>query len=99
MKRSLSFYLSGALVLSASVALLMSLLFAQPRQSHSVEAIYAHGVLRASILYEAPRSGEGNLLVEVLNPEDGVVAHVDRRVYARFGKWIWEQDIPLPKTL
>ncbi|HEV3197393.1 MAG TPA: MG2 domain-containing protein [Bryobacteraceae bacterium] len=100
MKRSLPFFVTGVLALvSASVALLTSLSHAQPKESGSVGATYAHGMLHVSIPYHAPRDGAGNLIVEILDPEDGVTGRIDRHAYAGVGQGIWEQDLPLPKTL
>jgi hypothetical protein len=100
MKRTLPFFVTGALLLvSASVALLTSLSLAQPKDIRSVAATYAQFMLRVSIPYNAPRMGEGTLLVEVLDPEDGVAARIDRHVDARVGRGSWDQDLPLPKAL
>ena len=81
------FVLAGFLVLvSVSVALLTSLSQAQSKESGPVAATYLHGVLHVSIPYNAPRTGEGDLTVEVLDPEDGVVGGVDRHVFASAGR-------------
>ena len=100
MKRTLPFFVTGALLLvSASVALLTSLSLAQPKDVRSVAATYAQGMLRVSIPYIARRMGEGTLVVEILDPEDGVAARTDRHVYAAVGQGSWDQDLPLPKAL
>ncbi len=100
MKRSLPFLLGAALMLvSASVAVLMSRSLVQSNDTSSIAAAYARGVLRVSVPYNAFRMGEGNLIVEVLDPEDGVVAHVGRHIYAKGGEGRWEQELPLPNTL
>jgi uncharacterized protein YfaS (alpha-2-macroglobulin family) len=100
MKRSLVFLLTGALMLvSASVALMTSLSMAQPKDTRSVAATYADDLLRVSIPYDAPRKGDGNLTLEVLDPEDSVVARSDRRARAISGQALWNEELPLPKTL
>jgi len=100
MKRSSPFYVTGALLLvSALVALLTSLSLAQPKDIRSVAAIYAQGMLRVSIPYNAPRTGEGTLLVEILDPEDRVAARIGRHVDAGVGRGSWDQDLSLPKAL
>jgi hypothetical protein len=100
MRRSLLFLSSIALVLgSASVALLTSLSLAQPAESRSVAATYTHGVLRISIPDDAPRICEGMLTVEILDPEDGVAARIDRRAFANPGRSLWRQEVVLPKAL
>ena len=85
-----NFVVAGFLVLvSASVALLTS----QSKESGTVAASYLHGVLHVSIPWNAPRTGEGNLTVEVLDPEDGVVGSVERHVFASAGRGFREQDV------
>ncbi len=100
MNRSLAFSFARRLsLISAAVALLTSFPHAQPKESASTFATYSHGKLRVSLPYDAPRGGAGNLVMEVLDPEDGVAAHIDRHVSANAGPGSWEQDLVLPKTL
>lgn len=99
MRKSLLLLLSIALVLgSASIILLTSLSLAQPG-ARSVSATYTHGVLRISMPDDAPRIGEGILTVEILDPEDGVAARIDRPAYATAGQGMWRQELVLPKAL
>ncbi len=100
MRRSPSFWLSVALALGlASVALLTSFSMAQPAATRSLAATYVHGVFHVSIPYETPRLGEGTLVMEILNPEDGVSARFERHVSAAVGRAVWRQDLELPKFL
>jgi uncharacterized protein YfaS (alpha-2-macroglobulin family) len=100
MRRSLPLLWSVALVVgSASVVLLTSLSLAQPAKSHSVSATYTHGLLRFSIPDDTPRIGYGILKVEILDPEDGVIARMDRPAYTSAGRGLWRQELMLPKTL
>lgn len=100
MRRSVPFWLSTALVLgAASVALLTSLSLARPAESRPFAATYVHGALHVSIPDDAPRRGEGILTLEILDPEDGVVARIDRRAYASAGRGLWRQELALPRTL
>ena len=99
MRRSLPFLLTTAFVIgSGSVVLLTSLSLAQPANTQPVSATYSHGVLRISLPDHAPHFGEGMLTVEILDPEDGVVARSDRRVYA-VARGYWRQELVLPKSL
>ena len=59
--------------------------------------IYAHGVVRASIPYQAPHAGAGQLTVEILDPEDRVLGRVEQRVTVDAGKGGWREDIKLTK--
>jgi len=95
MKKSLAF-LAGLLTLlvAGSMALLTSLSQAQWKDS-TPSATYLHGVLHVSIPYNAPRSGDGNLTVEVLDPEDTVFGRFDRNVNVTAGRGFPEQELAL----
>ena len=47
---------------------------ATPTNGASVAATYSHGSLHVTIPYQSPRAGAGHLTIEVLDPEDGVLA-------------------------
>ncbi|HEY1497397.1 MAG TPA: MG2 domain-containing protein, partial [Candidatus Solibacter sp.] len=76
-------------------------LFSQslPKEIGSLAATYAHGTLHVSLPFDAPRGGAGDLVVEVLDPEDRVSGRIERRVTVRPGQASWEQDLALPKTM
>ncbi len=96
MRRSRCLFMAATLVaVSASIALLA--LLAQTKEAGSISAFYVHDVLHVSLPYHAPRTGEGNLLVQVLDPEDGVVARRKRRVWVNAGNTVWNEDLALPK--
>lgn len=98
MKKSIVFLAGGLLTLIAgSVALLMSQ--AQPKDGPPVSATYLHNVLHVSIRYSAPRNGEGELMIEVLDPEDGVIGRLDRNVSVTAGHGFAEQELPLAGAL
>jgi len=96
MKKSFAFLAGGLLALIAgSLALLTSLSQAQSKDGPPVTAVYLHNVLHVVIPYSAPRAGEGNLMVEVLDPEDAVVGRLDRNVYVASGHGFQEQELAL----
>jgi hypothetical protein len=96
MKRSFAFLAGGLLALAAgSVALLTSLSQAQSKDAAPVSATYLHGVMHLAFAYSAPRGGEGDLIVEAVDPEDGVVGRFDRNVYVTAGHGFREQDLAL----
>ena len=76
-------------------------LFSQslPKQIGTLAATYAHGNFHVSLPFDAPHSGAGDLVVEVLDPEDGVAGRIERRVTVRPGQASWEEDLALPKML
>jgi uncharacterized protein YfaS (alpha-2-macroglobulin family) len=100
MKKSVAFFLSSACVLvSATVAALTSRSLALSTETRPVSAKYVQGVLRVSIPYNAPRTGEGSLLVEVLDPEDRPAVEIDRHADANAGHGFWNRELVLPKNL
>ncbi len=100
MKKSVSFVVSGACVLVlGTVAVLTSRSLAQPRENRSVSAAYVHGILRVSIPYSAPRTGEGSLLLEILDPEDRPAVSIDRHADSNAGLGSWNRELVLPKNL
>ena len=52
-----------------------------------------------SIAYDAVQAGGGKLTIEVLNPEDNVLGHVQRHVDVSKGRGRWEDAIKLDKAL
>src|SRR5580693_4736115 len=64
-----------------------------------VVATHSHGVLSVTIPYHAGHSGAGRLTVEVLDPEDQVLAHEDHSVEISQGNGRWQQEIKLQKPL
>jgi hypothetical protein len=100
MKRSVSLVLSSVCVLaSATIAVLTSRSLALPSETRSLSATYAHGVFRVSIPYSAPRTGEGSLLVEILDPEDRPAVSIQRHADANAGQGFWKRELTLPGNL
>ena len=65
----------------------------------AASATYARGVLDVTIPYHAAHAGTGQLTVEVLDPEDHVLAHADQSVDVAAGKGRWQENIKLAKPL
>lgn len=98
MKRSILLACACVLV-ATTIAVLTSRSLAQPRETLSVSAAYVHGALRVSIPYRAPQTGEGSLLVEVLDPEDRPVVSIAGHADANAGQGSWTRELILPKSL
>src|SRR5580704_4149176 len=64
-----------------------------------VVATHSHGVLNVTIPYQAGHSGAGRLTVEVLDPEDQVLAREEHSVEISAGKGRWQQEIKLQNSL
>jgi hypothetical protein len=67
----------------------------------TVSAVYAHNKLSFSIPYEAVHSGEAELSLEVLSPEDHVLGRADHKGHLAEGTGFWNAEIILgePMTL
>ena len=62
-------------------------------------AVYVHGVLTLTLPYDAARSGSGQLIVDVVDPEDHVVGHVEQRSEASEGTGYWHEEMKLFKPI
>jgi A-macroglobulin TED domain/Alpha-2-macroglobulin family/MG2 domain/Carboxypeptidase regulatory-like domain/A-macroglobulin receptor binding domain/Alpha-2-macroglobulin bait region domain len=62
-------------------------------------ATYRHGSLHVVIPYHARQAGPGKLRVEILDPEDKVVAAAEQSAQANQGKGQWQQEVRLEKPL
>src|SRR5579862_4777290 len=85
-----------ALLAIASAVVLLS--FPAPKPA-DVAAIYSHGSLHVTIPYDGLRAGSGQLSVEVLDPEDQVLARTERRVDVPSNKGSWEENLKLTKEI
>ena len=65
----------------------------------TASATYSHGVLNLALPYDAAHAGTGQLIVEVLDPEDQVVGRAERRVEVAEGKGYWREHVKLSKPL
>ena len=65
----------------------------------SMVATYSYGLLHLTIPYDAHRSGNGQLTIEVLDPEDDVVGRVERHAEISAGHGRWQDEIKLEKAL
>jgi uncharacterized protein YfaS (alpha-2-macroglobulin family) len=62
-------------------------------------ATYFHGTLKVTIPYDSPRAGAGQLSVDVLDPEDGVLAHTQKRITLTSGAGHWQEELKLNTPL
>src|SRR5579859_8040590 len=65
----------------------------------SVAVTYTRGALHVTIPYKSIHAGAGELTVEVLDPEDKVVAHSEHRVDTSEGKGWWQADLALANPI
>jgi hypothetical protein len=88
MNRRLAFAVLVCL-LAATAVLLQSFQSPAPPSPEGASAIYMQGVLRVTIPYRPPHAGDGRLTVELVTPEDEVLAEVERpaSLGARVGWW------------
>ena len=71
----------------------------QPATQGGASASYSHGTLRVSIPYVATQEGAGQLIVDVLDPEDASVGNTEKRLNIGPGQGEWQEDVKLTKAL
>src|ERR1035441_4887814 len=90
------FFLPVLLIVAAIVTV-------QQFQASNSEAVasatYGHGVVDVAIPYDAAHSGAGQLTMEILDPEDQVLGHLDRPLEGAEGTGSWHEQIKLAKPL
>ena len=86
---------SLAFAVLASVAIVESFQ-GSPADPETIAATYSHGALHVTIPSSHLRAGAGTLRVELLDPNDAVLAHSERRVEAGAA---WSEDLTLAKPL
>ena len=96
-KTSKSFFFLTALLAMAGALILQSLEYAQAAPGETAAATYSGGTLRVAIPFHGLHSGAGQLTVEVLDPEDGVLGRAEQRVDVAEGEGTWREEIPLAK--
>jgi hypothetical protein len=98
--RPLPLFLVAALLSVAPVWIFHSSADAQAATAaNSASATYSRGVLHVGIPYRAPHSGAGLLALELVDPEDRIVASAERQVEVTGSPSIWRDDLKLDKPL
>ena len=71
-----------------------------PARTQQLAAIYSHRGLSFTIPYQSTHAGSGRLTTEILDPEDHILARVERAVTIAKGDGSWQQVItpeqPIP---
>src|SRR5437867_917943 len=98
MKRS-GFLISACVLVLATIAVLTSRSLALPSDTRSLSATFAHGVLHVSIPYQVQQTGEGHLLLEVLDPDDRPAVSIDGHADANAGQGLWNRELVLPQNM
>ena len=89
-------FTAGFLALMTAVFMTQSFVSAS---GETPVATYANGILHVSIPYKADRAGAGRLQIDVLNPEDEVLGHVEQPAIAVSGQGQWKADVKLARGL
>src|SRR5258705_10281358 len=99
MKRRYVWFATAALLVIVSVVIVQSFQPTQAANSTATVATYSHGTLRVTISYQAAHAGAGQLIVDVLDPEDGVVGRAERPVDVPEGTGSWQEALNLTKEI
>lgn len=91
-------------IITGFLVLVFAMLFASREpartpETGSLSAAYSHGVFRASMPYDANRSGAGYLTIEILDPNEAAIGHITKAVEARAGGGVWRAELPLDKPI
>ena len=92
-------FLLTAFLATALVATILFFGLARAEDSDAVAATWTHGSLHVNIPYRGLHGGAGQLVVEVLDPEDHAVGRAERHVDAGGVAGSWSQDIGLAKAV
>jgi Alpha-2-macroglobulin family/Carboxypeptidase regulatory-like domain/MG2 domain/Alpha-2-macroglobulin bait region domain/Macroglobulin domain MG3 len=65
----------------------------------ALAATYTRNVLHLLIPYHASRAGSGQLVVELLDPEDKVIAHGERAARTADGNGKWGMELAIAKSV
>src|ERR1700686_1190114 len=97
-KTSKSLFCLTALLAIACALIMKSLQNAEAAPGETAVATYSSGTLRVNIPYHGLHSGTGQLTVEVLDPEDGVLGRTARPVDAAEGAGRWREEISFDRA-
>jgi len=84
-------------IATALLAMIASLLLIHPffAATADTETVNSRGILHVSIPFHADHAGRGVLTIEVLDPEDEVLGHLERRTEVASGQGRWLEEIKL----
>jgi uncharacterized protein YfaS (alpha-2-macroglobulin family) len=96
-----TFWLSSAAVFLAvaSAVTVKSFQDSDANSTAHISATYVHSVLRTVIPFHSLHAGSGLLTIQVLSPEDEVLARSERRIDVPSGTGSWRDDLKLDKPL
>ncbi|HEY6253112.1 MAG TPA: MG2 domain-containing protein, partial [Candidatus Angelobacter sp.] len=87
---------AGLLIIAGVVAMVLPF---QAAGGELLSATYSRGILHVTIPYRALRAGQGQLILEVLDPEDGVLGKAERNLEVAEGRGRWQEEIKLDKPV
>src|SRR5689334_15962384 len=91
--------MKALLLVAAALVIVVSFTASPVASLESPAATYSRDTLHVAIPYTAPQSGSGLFTIEVLDPEDEVLARSERRLRVAAGEGQWDEDLKLAKTL
>jgi hypothetical protein len=91
--------LLASLLAALTTAVIVRSYQAQPPVADSARAIYSHGVLRLTIPYLAPESSKGQLTVDILDPEDVSIGHLQKDADIGQGHGVWKEELKLDRPV
>lgn len=98
-KRSGLWLMSAAVLLATAIVALLIVEPSATAKGDGSSATYTHGVLHVTIPYRTTHAGPGELMLEVVDPEDHVLGHVERAADVAEGRGRWQQEVKLDKPV
>jgi uncharacterized protein YfaS (alpha-2-macroglobulin family) len=87
-------FLIALILLAAGV-----LVFRAHAREQQLAATYSHGTLSFTVPFHAPHPGSGELVAEILDPEDHVLGKMERTVDVAEGDSAWQGNITPTKPI
>ena len=82
-----------------ALSLFVSVLFAPISDAQTASAVWSHQTLSLTLPGHASHAGSGRLTVELLSPEDKVLAEAQSIEEARNGDNSWQQELSVPRSV
>src|SRR5579862_681936 len=67
--------------------------------AQQVTAIYRHGNIVVTIPYHSSQAGWGTLVTEIVDPENSVIANVERTIMVGAGGGVWSETLAPQKPM
>jgi uncharacterized protein YfaS (alpha-2-macroglobulin family) len=92
-------WLLSLAALVGTTALILTASRSAQAAGETAAVTYSHGAVHLTLPYHAPHAGSGQLVAEVVNPEDEVLGRAEQHVDLANRKGSWNVELSLAKAL